>query len=67
MRAVCILILPATEPYKEIMIEVREYTGSSGGEQYYFYIPPWGQIGGTAVALVSVADAGVGWATLDVY
>ena len=67
MRAVCILVLPTTEPYKEIMIEVRQYTGGSGGEHYYFYIPSWSQIGGTAVALVSVTDAGVGWATLDVY
>jgi len=67
LNTTCILILPVTNPaYKERMIEAREYTGSAGGEWFYFYIPPLGHISGTAVALVIVQGAGVGYATLTV-
>jgi len=70
LKGTCILILPVNDPiYKETMLELRQYTPPTGsviGEYYYFYIPNWIQIEGTAVALVIVQDAGNGYATLTV-
>ena len=67
VKATCILILPVNNSaYKETALFSRNYTGSSGGEHFYFYIPPWGQIEGKAIAVVIVEGAGTGYAVLEV-
>lgn len=68
LKATCILILPVNSPaYKETALFSRSYTGGPvTGEGFTFYIPGWIQIEGTAIAVVIVKDAGVGYAVLQV-
>ena len=67
LKATCILLLPVNDPiYKETALFTRSYTGSAFGEGFTFYIPGWIQIEGTAIAVVIVKDAGVGYAVLQV-
>lgn len=67
-KGTCILVLPVNNPiYKEIMLHRREAQFGVGAEWYYFYIPNWSQIGGTAIGIVIVDTIGTGSATLTVF
>lgn len=67
LQATCVLILPVNAPqYKEMALFSRTYQGSAWGEEFYFYIPAWVQIEGTAIAVVVVQGAGAGFAILQV-
>ena len=66
LKSTCIVVLPVNSPdYKEILLQLREYSGTAGGIWFYFYIPNWTQIEGKAIIIVKVNDM-TGFATLTV-